>query len=159
QGVGATRMSTATMPAVRAEIIAGIAQKKSVAKTSQDQPTLEVEELKEEPWHWRLRGKDEGANTVQDVAMGEDGKALAVGEGGVRFWDGGAWLEIPLPEGVSRDAFRCVARLDPDRYVLGGANGLLAFLSRGNWQLLRGADTAVTYTALWGSEQGVLVAA
>ena len=159
QGVGATRMSTATMPAVRAEIIAGIAQKKSPTKASQDAPTLEIEEPKEEPWHWRLRGKDEGANTVQDVAMGEDGKALAVGEGGVRFWDGGAWLEIPLPEGVPRDAFRCVARLDPDRYVLGGANGLLAFLSRGNWQLLRGADPAVTYTALWGSEQGVLVAA
>ena len=24
------------------------------------------------------------------------------------------WLEIPLPEGVPRDAFTCVARLDPD---------------------------------------------
>jgi hypothetical protein len=114
---------------------------------------------REEPWHWRLRGRDEGRDTICDVALGEDGKALAVGAMGVRFWDGGGWLEIPLPEGVARDAFKCVARLDPDRYALGGHGGLLAFLTRGSWQLLRGADATVEYTALWGNEQGVLVAA
>ena len=155
------RMSTATMPAMRAEIIAGLAaRKKPPLKTTQDAPTVDLDDARgEEPWHWRLRGRDEGPNTVRDVAMGEDGRALAVGDRGVRFWDGGAWLEIPLPSGVARDAFCCVARLDPDRYVLAGKEGLLAFLARGNWQLLRGADPSVTYTALWGSEQGILVAA
>jgi len=155
------RMSQATMPAVRAEIIAGVAPEEvrkaqaAMRGASANATTLPAEE----PWHWRLRGRDEGANTIRDVAMGEDGKALAVGDGGVRFWDGGAWLEIPLPPGVARDGFACVARLDPDRYVLGGRDGLLAFLARGNWQLLQGADPSVSYTALWGSEQGVLVAA
>ncbi len=149
------RMSQATMPAVRAEIIAGIAPGVVQAARLADATTTP----KEEPWHWRIRGRDEGAHTILDVAMGEDGKALAVGEGGVRFWDGGAWLEIPLPDGVPRDAFTCVARLDPDRYALGGRDGLLAFLTRGNWQLLRGADPSIGYTALWGNEQGVLVAA
>ena len=153
--LASVRMSQATMPAVRAEIIAGRAgPKKGQADTTLDAPLGE-----DEPWHWRLRGKDEGPNTIRDVAMGEDGRALAVGDAGVRYWDGGAWLEIPLPDGVPRNAFRCVARLDPDRYVLGGSDGLLAFLARGHWQLLRGADPAVEYTALWGSEQGVLVAA
>jgi serine/threonine-protein kinase len=163
-GVGVTRMSQATMPAMRAEIIAGFSRQAELRTSgqidTQQAPTMSPSEVqREEPWHWRLRGKDEGPSTIRDVAMGEDGRALAVGDGGVRFWDGGAWLEIPLPEGVRRDAFQCVARLDPDRYVLGGKEGLLAFLSRGSWQVLRGADPAVGYTALWGSEQGVLVAA
>ncbi|MEO7091962.1 MAG: protein kinase [Polyangiales bacterium] len=176
---GAIRMSQATMPAVRAEIISGArggfapSGKQPAVRNDRDAQTQQASELastgahqgldeataREEPWHWRLRGKDEGPNTVRDVALGEDGRALAVGDGGVRFWDGGAWLEIPLPSGIPRDAFQCVARLDPDRFVLGGRDGLLAFLARGNWQLLRGADPTVSYTALWGSEQGVLVAA
>ena len=113
----------------------------------------------EAPWQWRIRGRNDGADAVRDVALGEDGKALAVGASGVRFWDGGAWLEIPLPSGLPRDAFTCVARLDPDRYALGGRDGLLAFLSRGSWQVLRGSDASVSYTALWGNEQGELVAA
>jgi serine/threonine protein kinase len=112
----------------------------------------------DEPWQWRLRGRDSGEGTVRDVAFGEDGRALAVGKDGVRFWDGGAWLEIPMPEGVPRDAFTAVARLDPDRYALGGREGLLGFLTRGSWQILRGADPSVAYTSLWGNEQGVLVA-
>lgn len=152
------RMSQATMPALRAEIIAGMAPQISTAAPAGgrgDATTLP----REEPWHWRLRGRDEGPSAIRDVALAEDGKALAVGDGGVRFWDGGAWLEIPLPPGVRRDAFTCVARLDPDRYALGGKEGLLAFLTRGNWQLLKGADPSISYTALWGNEQGVLVAA
>jgi serine/threonine-protein kinase len=147
------RMSQATMPAVRAEIIAGIAP--GVVPHGANATTLP----REEPWHWRLRGRDEGTHAICDVAIAEDGKALAVGAAGVRFWDGGAWLEIPLPEGIPRDGFTCVTRLDPDRYALGGRDGLLAFLTRGSWQLLRGADPTIEYTALWGNEQGVLVAA
>lgn len=148
-----TRMSTATMPAVRAEIIAGLVPREAPGRPP------ETTAPREEPWHWRLRGRDEGPRAILDVALGEDGKALAVGAAGVRFWDGGGWLEIPLPDGVPRDAFTCVARLDPDRYALGGKRGLLAFLTRGSWQLLRGTDAMVEYTALWGNEQGVLVAA
>ncbi|GAC1351207.1 MAG: hypothetical protein NVSMB1_02000 [Polyangiales bacterium] len=170
------RMSQATMPAVRAEQIAGglrdDPRKSSTTLTAvgvgievegRSAPVASTQASRlsrpvEEPWHWRLRGRDEGPNTIRDVAIGEDGKALAVGEGGVRFWDGGSWLEIPLPDGVTRDAFRCVARLDPDRYVLGGRDGALAFLARGDWQVLSGSDPSVSYTALWGSEQGVLIA-
>jgi len=147
------RMSNASMPAVRAEIIAGLMPREAPGRPP------ETTAPREEPWHWRLRGRDEGPDTLRDVALGEDGKALAVGSGGVRFWDGGAWLEIPLPEGVARDAFTCVARLDPDRYAVGGRGGLLAFLTRGSWQLLQSSDKSVEYTALWGNEQGVLVAA
>jgi serine/threonine-protein kinase len=156
-----TRMSQGTMPAVRAEIISGggagapeasgeIAR--TVGRPMETSPT-------DAPWQWRVRGRNDGPDTVRDVALGEDGKALAVGAAGVRFWDGGAWLEIPLPHGVARDAFTCVARLDPDRYALGGHAGLIAFLSRGTWQVLRGTDASVAYSAMWGNEQGVLVAA
>lgn len=148
----ATRMSQGTMPAVKADLIASAGQ---ALRPGANATTLPHDE----PWHWRVRGRDEGQNTVRDVAMGEDGRALAVGDGGVRFWDGGSWLEIPLPDGVARDAFTCVARLDPDRYALGGKSGLLAFLTRGSWQVLRGTDPSISYTALWGNEQGVLVAA
>ncbi|MBX7197031.1 MAG: serine/threonine protein kinase, partial [Sandaracinaceae bacterium] len=150
----AHRMSLGTMPAARAEIIAGI-----VPAVPPGKPSPEDTAPREEPWHWRVRGVDQGRKAVTDVAFGEDGKALAVGAQGVRFWDGGAWLEIPLPDGLSRDAFTCVARLDPDRYALGGPQGLLAFLTRGSWQLLRGTDPTIEYTALWGNEQGMLVAA
>jgi serine/threonine-protein kinase len=144
-----SRMSSATMPAVRAEIIAGVAPPTAASQAGEG----------EGPWRWRLRGRDEGVDTVTDAALGEDGRALAVGAGGVRFWDGGAWLEIPLPDGISRDTFRAVARLDPDRYVMGGRDGVIAFLARGEWQVLRGNDKTIRYTALWGSEQGTLVAA
>ncbi|MGZ3422027.1 MAG: serine/threonine-protein kinase, partial [Polyangiales bacterium] len=154
EAAAVVRMSQATMPALRAEIIAGLSGATAQARVP-DATTIP----REEPWHWRLRGRDEGPTAVKDVALGEDGKALAVGDGGVRFWDGGAWLEIPLPEGIARDAFTCVARLDPDRYALAGKGGLLAFLTRGNWQMLRGADSTIEYTALWGNEQGMLVAA
>lgn len=149
-----SRMSIGTMPAARAEIIAGRMPASPPGNVSDSMTTP-----RDEPWHWRVRGRDQGRYAVTDVAFGEDGKALAVGAQGVRFWDGGAWLEIPLPEGVGRDAFTCVARLDPDRYALGGPQGLLAFLTRGSWQMLRGTDPTVEYTALWGNEQGVLVAA
>lgn len=148
------RMSIGTMRVARAEAIAGI-NVPAVPPGNVPEDTLP----REEPWHWRVRGADQGRRAVTDVAFGEDGKALAVGAQGVRFWDGGAWLEIPLPDGLSRDAFSCVARLDPDRYALGGPHGLLAFLTRGSWQLLRGTDPTIEYTALWGNEQGVLVAA
>jgi serine/threonine-protein kinase len=160
EAAAVVRMSQATMPALRAEIIAGISG--SAAQPRAGTPPIGGDATtmpREEPWHWRLRGRDEGPTAVKDVALGEDGKALAVGDGGVRFWDGGAWLEIPIPEGIARDAFTCVARLDPDRYALAGKGGLLAFLTRGNWQMLRGADATIEYTALWGNEQGVLVAA
>jgi serine/threonine-protein kinase len=156
-----TRMSQGTMPAVRAEIIAGGAAGAPGSSGEMVKPVrrLATPPPSDAPWLWRVRGRNDGPDAVRDVALGEDGKALAVGANGVRFWDGGAWLEIPLPDGVARDAFSCVARLDPDRYALGGRDGLLAFLARGSWQLLRGADPSVSYTALWGNEQGVLVAA
>lgn len=154
-------MSQATMPAAKAELMSGAmaAYVPPEKPQGQNPKPPDTEQRPDEKWHWRLRGADQGENAVRDVAIGEDGRALAVGDAGVRFWDGGAWLEIPLPAGVARNSFRCVARLDPDRYVLGGAGGLLAFLARGNWQLLRGADPNVEYTSLWGNEQGVLVAA
>ena len=112
-----------------------------------------------QPWRFRVRGQDSGPDSVRDVAPSEDGKALAVGDAGVRFWDGRVWLDIPMPEGIARNACRCVARLDPDRYVVGGTSGFLAFLTRGNWHVLQGGDKSVEYTAIWGNEYGTLIAA
>jgi serine/threonine-protein kinase len=158
-GDAGTRMSMGTMPAGRAEIIAGAEHGRVSGEIVR--PVSKPVDLPSEaaPWQWRVRGRSDGADAVRDVALGEDGKALAVGAAGVRFWDGGGWLEIPMPDGVPRDGFTCVARLDPDRYALGGRAGLIAFLSRGSWQVLRGSDPGVNYTALWGNEQGALVAA
>jgi hypothetical protein len=154
EAVAPQRMSIGTMPVSRAEAIAG-----NVPVVAPGRVPDDTAPLRDEPWTWRVRGDEHGRRAVADVAFGEDGTALAVGAQGVRFWDGGAWLEIPLPEGLPRDAFSCVARLDPDRYALGGPQGMLAFLTRGSWQLLRGTDPTIEYTALWGNEQGVLVAA
>ena len=80
--------------------------------------------------------------------------------GGVRFWDGGAWLgsvaEQHIPHPMSTSASRgSIPSFRARRPRLACSPSLL----RATGSCCAAADPTVSYTALWGSEQGVLVAA
>lgn len=78
---------------------------------------------------------------IHSVSWDGDGNALAVTSRGLLFWDGSDWLPAPvtgLPPGTT---IRCVRRVAPGRWIIGGTPGTMAEYARdGITRILRHSD-------------------
>jgi len=107
-------------------------------------------------WTWRILAPGTPGAVVRDASFDDDGATIVtLGSGGLVRWSQGGWTSLPLAIGMSGRELRCVSRLVPGALVLGGEQGLLAFLHGGSmWDVRRFPDPDVIFHAVAADEGG-----
>ncbi|MBN2194711.1 MAG: serine/threonine protein kinase [Polyangiaceae bacterium] len=100
---------------------------------------------------WVVRHAPGDDRVVHSAAWDSDGRCFAATSRGLELWDGTTWIgatddQFPVPSGM-----RCVQRVGPGRWLVGGARAVLAEVaSRGTARVIRGPDERWTFTIASG---------
>jgi serine/threonine protein kinase len=96
--------------------------------------------------NWTVRHPPGDDRLILSVAWNATGHCLAATYGGLCYWDGTAWIDVPVA-GLAPGVVSFVERLGPASWLLGGAGATLLEYSRdGLRPLVRGPDPTLTFT-------------
>ena len=105
---------------------------------------------------WSVRRQPGGVGRLREIGWDSNGHFLGVGEGGLVYWDGASFREVPfdlpwLP--------RVVRRSGAGRWLLAGDHGVLLDYVAGSVEKRVSAGNGVTFVAAAGRFDDIVVAA
>ena len=80
---------------------------------------------------WSLLHKPSGDRLVRKAAWGGDGRCLAATDRGLEYFDGTAWVDVPIDAYPNPSGIRFVERLSPGQWLIGGDDAALARVDDG----------------------------
>ncbi len=100
-------------------------------------------------WTFRCVSPGTAGAQVRDAAFGDDARdVLTLGNAGLVQWAANGWTSYPLALGMTHGELRGVARIGAGAWVLGGDQGVVAYVQPGGTWDVRRFDPDVLFHAV-----------
>ncbi len=109
-------------------------------------------------WNWKVRQAPGSDRTIRSVAWDAAGACLAATTGGLSYWNGTDWKEVPLDREIAQ-AVRSVHHVSPGHWLVGGDQGLFGYyVTLEGFSRLRRPRLPATFEAVSGHPDDIAVA-
>ena len=109
-------------------------------------------------WNWKVRHAPGSDRTIRSVAWDAAGSCLAATTGGLSYWNGTDWKEVPLDREIAQSV-RCVHHVSPGHWLVGGDHGLFGYyVTLEGFSRLRRPRIAATFESVSGHPDDIAVA-